>query len=175
MKKTFEGIPVDAGMIQIADYNHYKFYGFRPGAGPSASVTLPKGNYIVKYEVPDCWLDDVKGEATLHVTGPAVWIGDPGYFVADRNWIKYLEAINYGKRMPINAVHINTGGDGGFTLHLEFTKIEGGGEMGKTFYSEKCEECGTPLTDDNANYEYPFILCLDCYEKREENREGSKP
>jgi len=38
---------------------------------------------------------------------------------ADRNWIKYLECYDYGKKMPEGVICINTGGDGGMTLKLK--------------------------------------------------------
>lgn len=118
MKVAYSELPVDAGMIQIADYNHYKPYGFRRGRGPSASLDLPKGIYSVKYQVGD-WRDN-KGMAWLEVTSGHVWIGDPCYFVS--KWEKYLKDTDYGNKMPAGAVHINTGGDGGFGALFEFEK-----------------------------------------------------
>ena len=35
------------------------------------------------------------------------------------------------------------------------------------FYGGKCEECGKELADNDANYEYPLILCEACFFKKE--------
>jgi hypothetical protein len=37
----------------------------------------------------------------------------------------------------------------------------------ENFYSKTCEDCGKTITDEEANYEYPYILCEDCFLKRE--------
>jgi len=55
MDKTFPNIPVDAGMIVIADHNHFRRWGIE--GGPAHNLSLEKGRHMVEWSIPDGWLE----------------------------------------------------------------------------------------------------------------------
>jgi len=152
-KIEYSEVPVDAGIIQIADYNHYKPYGFKRDSR-YLSCSLDHGIYSVNYHIPNAWREDCYGTKWLEVTSGRVLIGDPCYHVS--KWMKYLNDTHtkdeeWKDTMPAGAIRIDTSGDGGFRVILEFEKWNQ-----ITNYAVRCLEVGdgeqTRLWEDPEHF-----------------------
>jgi len=119
---------VDAGNIGIIDMDFVKENGGEFGKTAkrmSQQIAVKPGNYLFKYNLPDTWLGEIKGEITIKTKGDVV-IGDICYLFSDVKheiWLDFLEKTGYLKNLGSDGFAINTGGDGCFPAIFEFSKI----------------------------------------------------
>jgi len=130
MDYRFESIPVDSGVIVIADPDHYlrsepgkQPYGFK--RRPSHCVSVEEGEYEAEWSMPDSWQGAVEGKGALKVTSGKVWVSDPCYVVSDKDWERYLKEQIFPKKKPEGVLILDKhGGDGQFTVLLKLLKKE---------------------------------------------------
>lgn len=138
----FEGISVDAGLIIIADKNYYLN---EPWSGIDVESSekcqdlgqvakLPPGKYSVKWKIADTWNGPVAGEGILDLPSGTVVVMDPCYASKpdddDDTWGVFCDRLYKGWRAssatpdPGTLVLDTMGGDGTYTVEVEFTKLE---------------------------------------------------
>ena len=152
MDYQFERVPVDAGLIVIADPDHYKPYGptKRP---PAYAAVIENGEYEVEWSMPGSWRSP-GGKASLKITSGRMWVSDPCYMVADDKWETYLKeqiwAKEEAKEKPEDFIILRPGGDGAWVVLLKLTPVILTDVHGNVIYYE-CRHCKTYSFEEVVN------------------------
>lgn len=154
--------PVDSGTIVIADIEFFKpWKPWKSWRSLGNYITLPSGEYIVKWVVKDDWLRGNKNPhyEILKVSSRQAMVIDPCYIVNNSKWMQYLEKYDYHNKIPEGVIAIKTGGDGEFTVKLEVIP-------GEATIFKPCSRCGDPTVFQRHT---PFLpeegeVCSDCGE-----------
>ena len=131
MKTKFlvRNVGVDAGVIAVCDRNHYIKHGgdidkqVIDGTPLSQVIKVEPGKYLVSWKIPQSWNGPISGKANLEVTTGEVVVSDPCYCIKN-NWAQYLNKTGYCEKNLEDCFYINEmGGDGVYTVNLNFKKI----------------------------------------------------
>jgi hypothetical protein len=130
IKRRFNRVGVDAGLIMICDKDFYKNYNYTEDKRLSKEFKLEPGVYDVKWRISESWNGDVSGEGVLDVSSGNVIISDPCYCIGgisdgfnDDAWGRILDETNYLNSPPSGTVVLDKmGGDGTYTVQVGFEK-----------------------------------------------------
>ena len=127
IKKTFPSVPVDAGVICVADHKWLR----RQGAMElGADIELVKGIYDVTLVVHNTWHGRVCVRRRMKLDG-LVYVGDPCYGgFSDDAWRVILTRTDYFRKLSSTVAQrllcVCTGGDGGMRTTVTFSMLKPG-------------------------------------------------
>ena len=157
MSYRFDEVPVDSGIIVIADKDYYKPYG--PKEAPAYEEKLEVGEYAARWEMPETWNGKVSGKGSLSITSGILWVSDPCYIIAHDKWEDYLKKWIWPKKgkaghhVPNEGVLVldKHGGDGSFQVLLNLTPVMPLTDVhGNIIYCE-CRRCKTYSFEEVIN------------------------
>jgi hypothetical protein len=123
--EIFEKVPVDSGIILIADvdfFRQYKSYEFDEKLGQF--ILLSNGDYDVSWKIKNTCNGNVGGNGKLKVTSQNVIVSDPCYHIKDKDvWDEILNDTYYFKSVEGAVVLDKMGGDGRYDVQVVFTKL----------------------------------------------------
>lgn len=141
--KTFNGISVDSGCIMMADlaYVMVQEWSYSNLAQLVKVIEdhdgkiheLPVGDYFVELKINNTWNGNVGTGGMLRVTSGKIVVIDPCYLcdsareraTSDNSWYKWCVKNEFGDKSPEGIVLMNNmGGDGEYTVHAEFRKLQ---------------------------------------------------
>lgn len=123
-----KGVPVDSGLIVIADKDHYKDYNpnFKISSYLFLKKTFAPGTYKIKAVINKSWNGRVIKESTVEITSGTLYVCDPCYLIQKVNtldWAEYFENYKSGKHNDVLILD-SMGGDGLYDVELEIIPIK---------------------------------------------------
>lgn len=113
------GLAVDTGYISIIDKGYIIKNGGIIDKNLVEEIDLEPGIYEVEYSLP--W--DDKRTVRVNVKSGTLIIGDAAYSFPDNAWDKFLNKTKFLSDMNGSGYAVDTGGDGGFDIELDFKKV----------------------------------------------------
>jgi len=128
MDYRFDEVPVDSGVIVIADKSHYEGWGIKDNwrlrgtpTPPAYKAQIDNGTYKANWEVYG--IRKAAGKGILEITSGEMWVSDPCYLVFDEKWREYMDKFLTPRKKPKGILFLDKhAGDGGFTVFLKLEK-----------------------------------------------------
>ena len=127
MTKKFR-LGADAGNISVLDSAYIlENHGILDGPD-TRKIRVEPGRYQIRIRIPNAYNNSVDLEETIEVRGKFLIVGDACYSwsygrTGPDMWPAFLNMTSYLKNHANRGLTADTGGDGGFSVQLEWERV----------------------------------------------------